>query len=194
MPGWPHRAEGLPYLTAKNRVHGRNAGTASTQCSLRRGRRKHCIRIKPQERSDHCVEHIGDQGAVVPELPPPLDCDAESMEPAELATCKTAAAANVAFSTAYLARFRSFYRIDASGVSVHEKGALVRVSGARVAVKKTGKGHRLEATFPSSALPRTLQAPLRDCYVYASAAFGQTPPALPLDLLNRRHHGILSFS
>ena len=39
---------------------------------------------------------------------------------------------NEAFATEYRARFRRFYRIDAAGVSSHEKGALASVAGGKV--------------------------------------------------------------
>lgn len=119
----------------------------------------------------------------VPEMPSPQECDAESMKPEDLASCEANNKANEAFAAEYRARFRRFYRIDAAGVSSHEQGALAPVVGARVAVKKARHGHRLEATFPARALPRTLQAPLETIYLYSVASAGQAPPALPIEEL-----------
>jgi hypothetical protein len=71
----------------------------------------------------------------------------------------------------HASRFRRWYRIEPSGVSVLDESRRVSpVSGARVAFRDATDGGTAEASIPLAALPRFVEAPITELRVAARVA------------------------
>jgi hypothetical protein len=131
-------------------------------------------------------------GFGAPELPPighfqrgggvmELNCEAdmsgEPLPPEVQKDCRDTLDQHAAFVAAYEARFERFFRLDESGLSaLGEDGKLHPVEGAKAAVKKGGKKLTLEATLPTSTLPRASSAPIDGIRLFARATDAKRPP------------------
>ncbi|WP_437574243.1 hypothetical protein [Sorangium sp. So ce887] len=132
-------------------------------------------------------------GFGVPELPPigyfqrgggvtPLNCETDmggEPLPAEVQKdCNETLERHAAFTAGHEARFERFFRLDRGGLSViGEDGERRLVDGAKAAVKGGDGKLTIEATLPTSALPRASSAPIDGIRLLARAADAPRPPA-----------------
>ncbi|WP_437850905.1 hypothetical protein [Sorangium sp. So ce363] len=132
-------------------------------------------------------------GFGAPELPPigyfqrgggvmPLNCETDmggEPLPADVQkACHETLAQHDAFTAGYEARFVRFFRLDRGGLSgIGEDGKGRLIEGAKAAVKGGEGRFTIEATLPTSALPRASSAPIDSIRLFARAADAPRPPA-----------------
>lgn len=109
------------------------------------------------------------RGGMIRAFPCANEDEAASMDAEERKSCQKTLDTHAAFEAEYTERFRMLIRVQPTGVSLFRGARWDAAPDIKIAMKPATSGHTLEMELPAKVLPRTLQAPVSEFFVYAEA-------------------------